>query len=272
MKKLGILLIVLIITSVGFLSGCNEKQEVIKEQEEDVSELTPTNLVIKNITYSPKFPVEKDEIIFTIEVENTGDNTSDYYNFELGFKDRDGFTLFPVCNSFNLEGHSKKKITITINKNLTDVYYQSFGIVMKDIYGNEIDDTFHNIDIVILPCPPEIYYITPASYLISFRNFEVCGTFNVSDKVSIYYEYTDVIHDNQIQTYHTISVRHKESLESYYNDSYTHTLKIDDSEIGYHWWNFYTTNWPKGGYQADIELRDENTTETALATAYFRLV
>ena len=270
-KKILTIIALLILLIIG-LSGCNEKQEVIKEQEKDLSELTPTNLVIKNITYSPKFPVEKDEIIFTIEVENIGDNTSDYYNFELGFKDRDGFTLNPVSNSFNLEGHSKKNITITINKNLTDEYNQSFEIVMKDIYGNEIADTFHNIEILILPLPPEIYYFTPASYLISFRNFEVCGTFNVSDKVSIYYEYSDVIHDNQIQTYQTISVYHKESGVSYYNDFYNQTLKIDDSEIWYHWWSFYTRNWPKGEYRVDIGLRDENTSETALATTHFRII
>ena len=76
MKKQLVIITMLLLLLVN-LSGCNEKQEVIKEQEEDVSELTPTNLVIKNITYSPKFPVEKDEIIFTIEVENTVTATID---------------------------------------------------------------------------------------------------------------------------------------------------------------------------------------------------
>lgn len=122
-----------------------------------------------------------------------------------------------------------------------------------------------------LESPPEIYLVTTASKVETFGNYSEKSEFERGDTIYIYYEYKNVNHENVIDTYHTLTVNHKESWKKYYSDE-DDSYVIDDGILWAKWWWFDTDNsWPSGQYQVDIGVLDQITGKTDLATIYFNL-
>jgi len=118
--------------------------------------------------------------------------------------------------------------------------------------------------------PPKITFITTASDVSTYGDYEEKSSFDVGDAVFVYYEYSKVNHNNKIDAYHTISIHHQDSWVSYYSNSFT-DKNVDSSDEWCKWWEFDANDFPSGTYQVDIGLLDEISGETTTKTTYFSI-
>jgi hypothetical protein len=263
-KQLSVIGIVTLLICIGF-SGCTDTKK---------EELKPANVILKNVTYSPKKPVENKTIIFTVALENTGDE-NDTSIIQLKGTSRDAGSFTTSSNSFTINGHSQKNVTVSTAKNIINEGAQSFEIGIVGPQTNYVFKSLQTLDIDIEPGAPEIYFITTASNVITFGNYTEDKTFESGDLVYVYYEYKNINHDNVVELYRTISVTHKTSWVGYYNDNKYGERSLSESDDWAAWWPFttytYPNNWPTGEYQVDIGIQDKISGKTTTSTVYFTL-
>jgi hypothetical protein len=239
--------------------------------------LTEPKMVLKSVTYSPRNPVEKENINFTLILENTGDDRTPVMALGLNWTHRDGNRSSNWRNNlFSLEGHSQNNITLSTGVNKTDDGMQSFKIVYNDFQGAD-EITIKQVDINIEPLPPEIYLCITTENVIASGEYPEKKTFNAGETVCAYIEYANVNHNSIVDVNLSIVVHHQESWIIYYSKN-KDDKQISKSDIlWYALWNFptYDTsngNWPSGKYQVDIEIRDKITEKTNTTTIYFTIL
>jgi hypothetical protein len=253
-KQLVIIGIVVLLVTVGF-SGCTDTKK----------ELTPANIILKNVTYSPSKPVTNEEITFTITLENKGDR-DDFRVITLNGKDRytGNFTL--QSGSFIIDGHSQKNVTISTAEHIINEGMQSFEI---GIIGNQ---TIRTINIDIQPGSPEIYYAV-TGYIAKLDNNNTYienTTFTVGDVVILFYLYRNVNHEGKVETYHNITIYHEGVL--YYSDADEYKTSTDNETFQVNFPFDVEGSWPSGEYQIEIGIQDKITGLTSTKKIYFTVV
>jgi cellobiose-specific phosphotransferase system component IIB len=138
-KQLVIIGIIAQLVTVGF-SGCTETKE----------ELTPANIILKDVTFEPSAPVENETIVFTVWLENTGDQDETSI-IKLNGIDRNKANYTTQSNPFTINGHSQKNVTVSIEGNIIDEGWQSFDIGIVGPQTNYIFKLLQTIEIVIEP-------------------------------------------------------------------------------------------------------------------------
>jgi len=264
-KQLLVIEIVTLLICIG-CSGCTDTKK---------EELSPANVILKNVVYSPLNPVEKENIIFTITLENTGDTNASSNSITLSGFDGDTFLYSSQSSSFIVNAHSEKIVTVSTGKDKTDEGMKSFKMTMWSStqgYNSILPQT---LNINVQPGAPEIYLITTASNVIAASNYTEDITFEPGELVYAYYEFRNVNHDNVVETYQTITVHHKSSWVVYFDDNKYDDKKISESDGWVQWWPFYTytypNNWPTGEYQVDIGIQDKITGKTTTSMVIFTL-
>jgi Tfp pilus assembly protein FimT len=252
-KQLVIIGIVALLVTVGF-SGCTDTKK----------ELTPANIILKNVTYSPSKPVTNEEIIFTITLENKGDR-DDFRVITLNGTDRytGNFTL--RSGSFIIDGHSQKNVTISTAEHIINEGIQSFEI---GINGNQ---PIRTINIDIQPGSPDIYHAV-TGYIAKLNNntYIENTTFTVGDVVILFYLYRNVNHEGKVETYHNITIYHEGVL--YYSDADEYKTSTDNETFQVNFPFDVEGSWPKGEYQIEIEIQDKITGLTSTKEIYFTVV
>jgi hypothetical protein len=250
-KQLVIIGIVAILVSVG-LSGCTDTKK----------EPTPANIIIKNVTYSPSNPVTNEEITFAITLENTGDR-DDFQVITLNGKDRYTGNFTIRSDSFIIDRHSQKNVTISTAEHIINEGMQSFEI---GITGNQ---TIRTINIEIQPGSPEIYYAV-TGYIATLNNENTYienTTFTARDLVILFYLYRNVNHEGEVETYHNIAISHEGVL--YYSDTDEYKTITDNETFQVNFPFDVEGSWPLGEYQIEIGIQDKITGLTTTKTIYF---
>jgi uncharacterized repeat protein (TIGR01451 family) len=253
-KQLLVMGIIILLICIGY-SGCTDTKN---------EELTPANIIIKNISYSPSNPVTNEEITFTITLENTGDK-DDFSVITLSGKDivTGNFTI--QSGSFIIDGHSQKNVTVSTFEHILNEGMQSFEI---GITGNQ---TIRTINIDIQPNDaPEIYYVV-TGYVVKLNGtFMEKTTFTAGEVVVLHYLFRNVNHEGVVETFHNITVYYKGALVYSNNESgksYTTTKTLQGN------WPFTVEEfWPSGEYQIVINIQDKITGLTCSKTIYFTVV
>lgn len=235
--------------------------------------LTEPNIVFKDVAFSPSNPVEKDNILFNVIIENTGDkNTSIVLG--LNFTHRDSFRLYEQGDKFTLEGHSQKNVTLFTGKNTTDEGILSFGIYYFDF--QELKDvTLKILNIEIAVGSPEIYLATTTSNVEGSGKYNEKTTFNAGETVYVYYEFRDVTHENLTDVRISVDVHHKDTWVNYYQ--YNDELKQISESTSWLMYHSFTTydnssvNWPLGIYQVNIGIQDITSGLNTTKTIYFTI-
>jgi hypothetical protein len=249
-KQLVIIGIVAILITVG-LSGC-EKQNTI----------TPANIIIKNITYSPSDPVSNEKINFTITLENSGER--DVFSvISLNGKNRVSGNFTIRSQSFLIGGHSQKNVTLSTGENLINEGMQSFEI---GITGNQ---TVRTINIYVEPNSPGVFYAV-TGYLDELNNFVAKTIFTAGEPVILDYFFVNVNHEGQVETYQNVSVYHEGGLYNSINDEYK--KRTDNETCQASWIFFVEESWPLGEYQIVIIIQDKITRLTCTKIMYFTVV
>lgn len=255
MKKqsavIGIIFIIIIIE----LSGCTDTK----------NELTPAHIILKNITFSPGNPIATDKIIFTITLENTGDR-DDFRVLTLNGVDRytGNFTIH--SDSFIIDGHSQKNVTISTADHILKEGMQSFKV---GITGNQ---TIRTINIDVLPGSPDISYaVTGYITQINYNNtYIVNTTFASGEIVILYYRYRNVNHKGEVETNHNVTISHEGVI--YYSDADTYRTTTDNETFEVYFPIDVGTSWPSGEYQIEIGIQDKITGLTTTKKIYFTVV
>jgi hypothetical protein len=251
-KQLLVIGIVTLLICIGY-SGCTDTKN---------EELTPANIIIKNITYSPSNPATNEEITFTITLENTGDR-DDLSVITLNGKDRDTGNFTIQSGSFIIDGHSQKNVTISTAEHIINEGMQSFEI---GITGNQ---TIRTINIDIQPPSPEINLAT--GYIDELNNTYIEKTaFTAGEVVVVYYRYRNVNHEGEVKTYHKITVSHEGAL--YYSDKGEYKISTDNETSLASWRFSVEGSWPLGEYQIEIGIQDEITGLIGTKTINFTVV
>jgi hypothetical protein len=253
-KQLVTIGIIASLVSVG-LSGCTDTKK----------ELTPANIILKNVTYSPNNPVINDEITFTITLENTGDK-DDFSVVTLKGKDRYTGNFTIRSGSFIIDGHSQKNVTISTAEHIINEGMQSFEI---GITGNQ---TTRTINIDIQPGSPEIYYAV-TGYVATLNNNNTYiedTTFTIGEVAILFYLYRNVNHEGEVQTYHNITISHEGVL--YYSDTDEYKTSTDNETFQVNFPFNIEDSWPLGEYQIEIEIQDKITGFTITKKIYFTVV
>lgn len=236
--------------------------------------LSESKMVLKNVTYTPSNPVEKEYINFTLILENTGDNVTPVMAFGLNWTHRDGNISSSWRNNlFSLEGHSLNNITLSTGINNTDEGIQSFKIVYYD-FQREEEITIKKVDINIEPLPPEIYICMTIGDVVASGEYIEKKTFNAGEIVYVYIEYRNLNHNDIVDMSLSLDVYNQDIIYFSYNKDYEQNQK---SDILTAQWNFPTYddangNWPSGKYQVDIEILDKLTGKTGTKTIYFTIL
>ncbi len=253
-KQLAIIGIVAIFVAVE-LSGCTDTKK----------ELTPANIILKNVTYSPSNPVTNDEITFTITLENTGDR-DDFQVITLNGKDLYSGNFTIRSDSFIIDGHSQKNVTISTAEHIINEGMQSFEI---GITGNQ---TIRTINIDIQPGSPEIYYAV-TGYVATLNNeytYIENTTFTIGEVVVLFYLYRNVNHEGEVETNHNIAISHEGVL--YYSDTDVYKTSTDNKTFQVNFPFDVEGFWPLGEYQIEIGIQDRVTGLTCTKKIYFTVV
>jgi hypothetical protein len=252
-----------LLLAVGF-SGCTESEKKL---------LTPANIVLRNVTFSPSHPVDNEDIVFTVQLENTGDNAT-AIALGLNWTAENGQYRDPWSNINELEGHSQQNITLSTGTGtrgeINGEGNQSFKIVYHD-YQQSKDITLKIVDIEIEPGAPDI---SLAATGLDNQSIRYQSTFGL-EGVYVYYEYQNIKHNGVINTSNTITVYHQESGVQYYSNSSEDTGP-SEADIwmrlpGFNTWGDVNGFWPSGDYYVDIVITDRTTGLTGTKTLYFTL-
>ena len=272
MKKQLALIGMMAILATVVLSGCTENEKQL---------LTPANIVLKNVTIDPSDPFEKENIYFILTFENTGDKKTPSMALGAYWTHRDGNVSRSWMNKrFSIEGHSQQNYTFSTGTNNTVAGMQSFKIVYlgynQSIEMNQsIETTLTIVNITIKPLPPEIYLCMTTGNVTALGVYTEKRTFNASEPVYIYFEYTNVNHGGVVDINETVIVRHQESGIQYYLKNFE-DQQFSDVDFSMRYLKIYTDEdigmWPSGRYHVDIGIHDRTTGIKTTKTIYFTLL
>lgn len=273
MKKQFVIIGIVAILVTVELSGCTESEKQL---------LTPANIVLKNVTFDPSDPFEKENIFFKLTLENMGDNKTSSIALGAYWTHRDGNVSRSWMNElFSIEGHSQKNYTFSTGTNNTVAGMQSFQIVYIDYNQSKLDYnkskeiTLTIVNITIKPLPPEIYLCITTGNVTDLGFYTEKKTFNASETVYIYYEYTNVNRGGVVNINETINVYHQESGIQYYSKNFD-DKRFSEVDSWMRYLNIYTSDdkgiWPSGRYSIDIGIHDRITGIKTTKTIYFTIL